>query len=595
MTTPQNETLAKLYQIAESRKAAAEAKKAALEAEAKPRASNASNDSSAADEDRLSIDYAPENLHIHEREAVDALASKPGIFARGAALGRLAGEGDETSAGPLERSAASPEELSKLAREPRVVELTRATLRVELAKRVVVREADRKKDGSIEWKCVRAPDDLVKAVHERGSWPTLPELVAVAETPFLRPDGSICATPGFDAATGTFLTTSGAQLAIPETPSREDARVALESLEEVFVDFPFVSRAHGMVPIAAILTLLARPAISGNVPALMVDACTPGTGKTVTIEAVSLIARGRTSPKLSWPPNEEELSKVLSASAIRGASLVNFDNVASGFGGASLDKCLTANGSVEFRVLGASEMRVLPWHALIVASGNNLVIMGDTTRRVLVSRLESKLENPEDRTDFRHPNLLAWVASNRARLVSAALTVLRAFVVAGRPSMGLRPWGSFESFAELIPQALVWAGGEDCDIMKCRPEVSGAVEPEKAALLAVLDGWPRLFGTNGGTAKGAISLLYPADRLRGGPQPPDGFDELRDAFESVTNARPGIAPTPHSVGRFLQRVCGRVAEGRRLNRRTDRKGFTLWSVEELEQRNRRNLEEAECE
>ncbi len=593
MTTPQNETLAKLYQIAESRKAAAEAKKAALEAEAKPRASNASNDASAADEDRITIDYAPENLHIHEREAVDALASKPGIFARGAALVRLAGEGDEASTGPLERSAASPEELSKLAREPRVVELTRATLRVELAKRAVVREAERKKDGSIEWKCVRAPDDLVKAVHERGSWPTLPELVAVAETPFLRPDGSLWDTPGLDVSTGTFLVNYGAPLAIPATPSRDDARVALESLEEVFVDFPHVTRAHRMVPIAAILTLLARPAISGNVPAFLFDASTRGSGKSLQTDVVSLIARGRPSPKLSWPPDEDELSKVLSASAIRGASLVNFDNVAAGFGGASLDKCLTASEAVEFRVLGASRMLVLPWRAIIAASGNNLVIMGDTTRRVLVSRLESTLESPEDRTGFRHPNLLAWVASNRARLVSAALTVLRAFVVAGRPSMGLRPWGSFESFAELIPQALVWAGGEDCDVMKCRPEVSGAVEPEKAALLAVLDGWPHLFGTNGGTAKSAISLLYPADRLRGGPQPPDGFDELRDAFESVTNARPGIAPTPHSVGRFLQRVCGRVAEGHRLNRRTDRRGVTLWAVEDLESRNRKNLDDYE--
>ena len=530
--------------------------------------------------DRVTIDYRPEDLHVHEREAVEALATPPGIFARGTSLVRLAGEDDDPRTGPLERSASTDEDVAMLAREPRVVELSRSTLRVELSRRTLFRECTGVgDDGSPKWRPARIPDDIVKAVHERGAWPGVPELVGVTETPFLRPDGSLCATPGLDPRTGTYLASTALEISVPERPTRADATRALEALEDIFQDFPHVNRADRLVPVAAILTLLARPAIVGNAPAFLFDASTRGSGKSLQTDAVSIVARGRPSAKLSWPSDEDELSKVLSASAIRGAPIVNFDNVASGFGGASLDKCLTASDAVEFRVLGASKMLVLPWRTVIAASGNNLLLLGDTTRRVLVSRLESPLESPEDRTGFRYPHLLAHVATHRARLVSSALTILRAYVAAGRPDMGLRPWGSFESFAALVPQAIAWAGGADADVMRCRPEVAGTVEPEKAALLAVLDAWPALLGPGGGTAKRAIAALYPPERLRGGSFPPDRFDDLRDALEAVTNARPGVAPSAHSVGRFLQRVCARVADGRRLSRKGDRKGITVWAVE----------------
>lgn len=525
--------------------------------------------------ERSTMDYAPEDLHVHERQAVEALASRPGIFARGPSLVRLAGHDDEAPRA-LTRGAASEADAEALRAEPRVTDLTPATLRVALAERLVVREASRDAKGNVRWRPTRAPDDLVRAVLDRGAWPGVPELVGISEAPFLRPDGSVCTAPGLDAATGTLYAPSGAHVELPSMPTREHATRALGELEEVFSDFPHVSRAHRMVPIAALLTLLARPAIRGNVPAFLFDASTRGSGKSLQTDVVSIIARGRPSPKLSWPGDEAELSKVLAGVALRGAPMVNFDNVATGFGGASLDKVLTSGEEVEFRLLGSTRMLVLPWRTILVGSGNNLVLVSDTVRRVLVSRLESPLESPEDRTGFRFPHLLAHVASHRGRLLSAALTILRAYVVAGRPAQGLRPWGSFESFAALVPEALAWAGGPDADVMACRPEVSGAVDPEKAALLAVLEGWPRLF-PEGGTAKQALHALY-CDRVPGGYGPPDGFGELRDALESATNARPGMPPSAVAVGKLLQRFQARVADGRKLVRRLDRLGVAHWLV-----------------
>ncbi|HEX3340072.1 MAG TPA: hypothetical protein VHT68_12980 [Pseudolabrys sp.] len=52
-------------------------------------------------------------------------------------------------------------------------------------------------------------------------------------------------------------------------------------------------------------------------------------------------------------------------------------------------------------------------------------------RRIIAARIDAG-ENPEARA-FKRPKLLDWVRNDRARLVVAGLTVLRAYKVAGRP------------------------------------------------------------------------------------------------------------------------------------------------------------------
>src|SRR5262249_48959668 len=74
---------------------------------------------------------------------------------------------------------------------------------------------------------------------------------------------------------------------------------------------------------------------------------------------------------------------------------------------------------------------------------------GDTARRVVPIDLESLLERPQDRKDFQHPMLLEWVRQEYPRLVSAALTVLRAYFVAGCPKQNVT-YGSFEAWSDLV-------------------------------------------------------------------------------------------------------------------------------------------------
>lgn len=245
------------------------------------------------------------------------------------------------------------------------------------------------------------------------------------------------------------------------------------------------------------------------------------------------------------------------------------------FGGGPIDRVLTAGDRVELRVLGKSEVPSLPWRAQILATGNNVAIRGDTARRVLVARLESDLENPEDRTGFLHYPLLPWVEAERVRLVAAALTILRAYVIAGRPDVGVRSWGSFEGWSRVIASALVYAGA--ADPTSTRPTNDATREPEKLALMAVLAGLPRIDTGRGMTARDIIGTLYSPERLRG-QAPPDGHDDLRDAIEALTDTPAGRLPDARTLGNALRKLRGRVVAGKRLDGRPGQAGYLRWAV-----------------
>jgi hypothetical protein len=55
-----------------------------------------------------------------------------------------------------------------------------------------------------------------------------------------------------------------------------------------------------------------------------------------------------------------------------------------------------------------------------------------------------------------HPDLLACVRRERPKLVAAALTILRGYVVADRPHRR-RKLGGFEAWSDLVPGAVRWA------------------------------------------------------------------------------------------------------------------------------------------
>jgi hypothetical protein len=175
----------------------------------------------------------------------------------------------------------------------------------------------------------------------------------------------------------------------------------------------------------------------------------------------SIIAYGRTAVRTDYTRKDEEMKKVILSIAIGATPCVLFDNLDVQLGGASLDAAITA-AVVSGRILGESRMTgAIPLKTIFTATGNNVAFGTDIARRVLPLRLRSPEEKPENRTGFVHENLEAWVFENRATLATAALTLVRAFYVAGCPVQKDGQWGSFENWSHQIRGAIVWCGGVD--------------------------------------------------------------------------------------------------------------------------------------
>jgi putative DNA primase/helicase len=71
---------------------------------------------------------------------------------------------------------------------------------------------------------------------------------------------------------------------------------------------------------------------------------------------------------------------------------------------------------------------------------------------------DAKVEDPSARTDFRHPDLTAWVRENRGRLLWAVLTLGQAWITAGQPIAKGTAFGGFEAWAAVLGGVLDVAG-----------------------------------------------------------------------------------------------------------------------------------------
>jgi hypothetical protein len=339
------------------------------------------------------------------------------------------------------------------------------------------------------------------------------------------------------------------------------------------------------VAVQALLTIVGRAAIQGATPAAIFEAAAQGSGKTLQMHCVSIIATGRAAGVMTFPmakgePNEEELEKFLAACALAGQQIVPFDNVKGTLGGPALEKCLTAEEDVLMRILGQSERRLVPWIAVMMVTGNNMTMTDDVSQRCMLSRLESQREDPRSRpeTSFRHPDLLRYVREHRAALLCDALTVLRAFVVATpeeRRAAGCGTWGSYAAWARLIAPAIKYAGGPN--MLDARPHGGDGQDDEASAHTALMRGWP-----DGDPIKASdlVSRLFEHEYdIKTGKAPPDGADEMRSALRLLTRTPETRAPNGVSVGKALAGMRGKWREGLKISGVRDRKGTTHWTVE----------------
>lgn len=316
----------------------------------------------------------------------------------------------------------------------------------------------RKVDGELTWVEVPPPKHVAKLISELGEWGHMGPLEMVVSWPVLRTDGTLFDSKGYDLRARCYSSRE-TLLELPEciTPRHVEEAVAL--LYDLVRDFPFAEPVHFSSWLAALLTLIARPAIRGPVPMLIIDASAPGSGKTLLADLIGMILMGLPVARRQAPESEDEWRKSMLGIAIGAYPVVLLDNIKGRLRSAALDATLTGEVLQE-RLLGSNTEVSLAMRTMFIATSNNAAIDTDLTRRSLHCRIVVDEEYPERRESFSHA-LPSYALENRMALLRAACTILLGYEQAGRPKVVRRTPGSFEKWGDRVQAAVVWAGLPD--------------------------------------------------------------------------------------------------------------------------------------
>jgi putative DNA primase/helicase len=445
-------------------------------------------------------------------------------------------------------------------RVPRLIEVEQHYLRDLLSRHAVWRSHVTRENKFV---AKNPPMDIAKTILARvGEW-RFPTISGVISTPTMREDGSLLTAPGYDKASGFILFGAPDMPVIRLRPSRDEALEALALLEELLVEFPF---ADTMLSEAVALSALITPVVRGAFPVApmhALSATAAGSGKSYLADVAAAISTGKEMPVIAAGKTEEETEKRLGAALMVAQPLISIDNVTGDLGGDALCQAVE-RPSLRMRILGLSKMAQIEARGTtFFATGNNLVIKGDMSRRVITARLDPCMERPELRPFTGDP--VAKVQANRGAYIAAALTICRAYVAAGRPEL-VKPLASFEGWSDTVRSALIWLGKADpVDSM----ELQRDLDPSRIERSAMLTAWADAIGVGDDKRLTLAKVIEVAK----------GHADLQDAIQLVTSKKQGV--NPRSLGLWLRDHTGTVVDNRRFNSFTNTKGGSLWWIEEI--------------
>jgi len=503
--------------------------------------------------------------HRVVRETVAALKADDNIYQRGGVLVRVL------------RDSQPQDGIIRCGGSATITALPAACLRERMTMVATFTKFTRRGDLVVEVPAHPTPW-LVGAVDARGDWPGIRPLAGISDVPIFRPDGTLWQTPGYDDKTAVLYEPSQSFPPVPQDVNLDDADAAASALLEVVCDFPFENDDHRAAWLAGLLTPLARFAFAGPAPLFLIDANVRAAGKGLLAQTIGQIVLGREMPVSSYTHDSDEMRKKITAIALAGDCVVHLDNLEGSFGNDSLDRALTTTRWKD-RILGKSEQVDLPLMAVWYGTGNNVAVAADTARRIIHIRLDVLEERPEERTGFVHPDLIAWVRSERLALLGHALTILVAYSNAGRPTHGLTPFGSFEGWSGLVREAVVWVGLPDpC---RTRTQLVEASDTTTDALGQLIQAWRRYdSGDEGIVVSDMLATLYRKDY----PPTDEASVAMRAALENLIGCPAGKAPGSRQIGNKLKHFRRRVVGGQYLDSNPNehnRKG-TVWRLHTTE-------------
>jgi hypothetical protein len=437
----------------------------------------------------------------------------------------------------------------------------------------------RDKDGNESFAHAQVPQwlarDMLEDAEEIG---TLPAIRALVAAPVVGPDGTLLTTPGYHADSGLFLAIH--DLCLPswtETgpATREAAREAYGRLmgpDGLFGEFPFARESDRTHAGALLLTMFLRPYISGTAPMILIEAPESRTGKSLL--GRSLVKIFDPTPAMTDAPTarttedaEAEFTKLLGTVLKNGPSTLFLDNIRGMFHSTAMESLLTTTDAWKTRLLGSStEVTIWPQMLTVVGTSNNAMLNRDMTGRSITVRLDANMERPEERKDFRVADLERHVTEHRAELIGDVLTILGAWIAAGRPEQTAKAKGGFERWARIVGGVLEFLDAPG--FLADEEDRQAFLNPEAAAWKSFVQSWYQAHGTESKQARELLGVASDAG--------------LIDAPEHGANFSAGAA---RSLGKKLQSNRDRIFGGFRIHGRSGRGDILVWSLRPVDSGN----------
>lgn len=413
-------------------------------------------------------------------------------------------------------------------------------------------------------KHINPPDDLTMDILSLGHW-DFPEIEGVLDTPVLKPNGRILERAGYDYDLKSYYkpTKEFIDFGINEKPSDAELSMAIDFILDIFDQFPFKNEASVANTIGCLITPFISQIITGDIPLCLISANQKGTGKGLISDVVAAVATTNKTFKMGYVNKDEECRKQITSVLMSGPSIVIIDNVEGDLKGASLARLFTSRVWSD-RELGKNKTVRLPNNAVWMATGNNITLRGDLSRRCYPVTMESKTSTPWERKGYKHPNLIKYVTDNRVKIITCIFTMIRRWWNDGHKQGKTSGMASFSSWAEIISGIF-----ESCGIngfLKSQKELYEKVDAGELEWFNFFDAWYHKFHVDEIGSMGVMSDAPFNEKYESRPvsvhdisKAADGDDlEFRMSVPTplVASMGKGIDSFKKSLGNYLSKKVG---------------------------------------
>jgi hypothetical protein len=422
-----------------------------------------------------------------------------------------------------------------------ITQVTPNWLKLELMKHISFYKIKRLKDeGSIR-EYMNCPPDIPTIICDMsGDW-GVPYLAGVLKAPTVTPEGRIISQHGYDKDTALYHS-NGINIRIPANITSEQVSAAKACIDEVLKDFCFDQPVDKSVAFAAVLTSVTRQVLP-SAPLFAFDSNTPGTGKGLISDCLSLIALGREPATVNISSNDDVFEKRLDMILYGGEPAAMIDNIQKPLNSERFCTILTQE-YLPVRRMHSYDSLVAPTRVFWTVTGNNLRFSGDITRRTLKCRFKTSDENPEER--HFDVNLRDFCRKNRSRIIRSVIILLKNYLNKGEVPV-MNEYGSFEVWNSFIRGCVISLGMVDPLISKMSVKAEDVNGNQIACFISEMYD---VFGNDKFTASEVLAASQSNHTL---------YDLLVEV-----SADGKTQPNSRSIGWYLKRVREVVLGGRRI-------------------------------